>query len=108
MSLIDEAPGELLYGFNPRHAIDLSNPASPTMAPDDWAELRETIRKEAPDSITHAQGMMKIVADKRRQEFFLAVGDRAYLRFHKGYHLPGVPKAKIGQQCVGPFEVEAT
>lgn len=45
--------------------------------------------------------------DKKRSEFNLAVGDKAYIRLHEGYHLPGIPKPKIGQQRVGPFEVEA-
>lgn len=71
-----KTPGELLYGINPRHAIDLSNPASPATASDDWAELRETIRKEAADSIAHAQGddedrirqtLIRIFSRSRRQ-----------------------------------------
>ena len=60
-------------------------------------KLHEINRKDAPDAIGHAQAMMKLAADKRHQEFQLAVGDKAYLRLHKGYHLPGIPKAKIGQ-----------
>jgi hypothetical protein len=50
---------------------------------------------------------MKLATDKKRLPFTLAVGDKAYLRLHKGYHLPGIPKAKLGQQRVGPFEVLA-
>ena len=63
--------------------------------------------KDAADAIAHMQAIMKIHTDRKREEFLLKPGDKAYLRLHKGYHLPGVPKAKIGQQRVGPFEVEA-
>ena len=94
-----------MYGINPRHAIDLTNPGN-TIS-DDWASKREILRKDASDSIAHAQVMMKASTDKKRQDFTLAVGDFAYIRLHKGYHLPGIPKAKLGQQRVGPFEVEA-
>jgi len=99
-----KTPAEILYGFNPSHAIELGNPTNTVS--DEWAKLREINRKDAADAIGHAQAMMKLAADERRQEFQLAVGDKAYLRLHKGYHLPGIPKAKIGQQRVGPFEVE--
>ena len=49
---------------------------------------------------------MKLATDERWQEFQLDIGDKAYLRLHKGSYLSGIPKAKIGQRQVGPFEVE--
>jgi hypothetical protein len=101
-----KTPSELIYGLNIRQAIDLSNPAAPTSA-DDWADVRENHRRDATDAIAYAQEIMKLSTDKKRSEFSLAVGDMAYLRLHKGYHLPGIPKAKLGQQRVGPFEVLA-
>jgi len=102
-----KTPGELLYGINPRHALELSNPAtSNATASDDWAEIREVMRKDAADAIGLAQALMKMHADKSRQEFELKVGDKAFIRLHKGYHLPGIPKPKIRQQRAGPFEVE--
>ena len=101
-----KTPSELIYGCNIRQAVDLANPAAPTSA-DDWADIREHHRPDAADAISHAQEVMKIVTDKKRLDFSLAVGDKAYLRLHKGYHLPGIPKAKLGQQRVGPFEVVA-
>jgi len=100
-----KSPAELLYGFNPRHAVDLINPSSPSAA-EEWAMARDIQRKDAADAIALAQAVMKIHADRKREEFLLKPGDKAYLRLHTGYHLPGVPKAKIGQQRVGPFEVE--
>ena len=48
---------------------------------------------------------MKLHADRKREDFTLAIGDKAYIRLYKGYHLAGIPKAKLGQQRVGPFEV---
>jgi hypothetical protein len=101
-----KTPSELIYGLNIRQAIDLSNPTTPASA-DNWADIRENHRRDAADAIAHAQEIMKLSADKKRSEFTLAVGDKAYLRLHKGYQLPGIPKAKLGQQHVGPFEVLA-
>ena len=65
-AIIDKTSSELLYDINPRHAIDLSNSTSPSITSDDWVELHETIRKEAIDSIAHAQDMMKIIINKYR------------------------------------------
>ena len=96
-----KTPAEILYGFNPSHAIELGNPTNTVS--DEWAKLREINCKDAADAIGHAQAMMKLAADERHQEFQL---DVVYLCLHKGYHLPGVPKAKIRQRRVGPFEVE--
>lgn len=103
-----KSPGELLYGLNPRHALDLANPDLPkSSVSDDWAKTREVLRAEAKDAITHAQALMKLQADKHRRDFQLKPGDKVYLRLHQGYHLPGIPKPKIGQQRAGPYEVEA-
>jgi len=101
-----KTPGEVLYGINPRHALELGNPASAS-ALDDWAEMREALRKDAADAIGHAQNVMKENVDKSHQEFTLKAEDKAFIRLNKGYHLPGIPKLKIGQQRAGPFEVEA-
>ena len=56
------------------------------------------MRKDASDAIGHVQAMMKIVSDQKRAEFELKAGDKAYIRLNKGYCLPGIPKAKLGQQ----------
>src|SRR5204863_2485466 len=103
-SSIGKTPAELLYGLNPKHILDLANP-SPSDASEDWASLREILRKEAVESISYANEIMKLHADRKHEDFTLAVGDKAYIRLHKGYHLAGIPKAKFGQQRVGPFEV---
>ena len=91
-----KTPAELLYGLNPKHVLDLANP-SPSDASEDWASLREILRKEAIEAISHANEIMKLHADRKREDFTLAVEDKAYIWLHKGYHLAGIPKAKLGQ-----------
>ena len=48
--------------------------------------------------ISHANEIMKLYANRKHVDFTLAVGDKAYIRLHKGYHLAGIPNAKLGQQ----------
>jgi len=101
-----KTPSELLYRINPRYALELGNPVNAS-ASDDWAKMREALCKNVADAISHAQNVMKENVDKSSQEFILKAGNKAFIHLNKGYHLPSIFKAKIGQQRVGPFEVEA-
>ena len=68
--------------------------------------MREALRKNVADAISHAQNVTKENVNKSSQEFILKAEDKAFIYLNKRYHLPGIPKAKIGQQCARPFEVE--
>ena len=100
------SPLQLLYGFNPRHTLDLLKGKS---AADNWASDRELFRKEAADSIVLAQQQMIRFTDPKRKHLAFAVGDRVYLRLSNdkahGYTLPANIKLKLSQQRVGPFKV---
>jgi Integrase zinc binding domain/Chromo (CHRromatin Organisation MOdifier) domain len=100
-----KSPFQLLYGFNPKHALDII--AGSVDADADWATLRELYRKEAHVAIVNAQAAMARYMDKRSTPLSLAVGDKVYLRLHHGYTLPSTVKAKIGQQRAGPFPIDA-
>ena len=101
------SPLETLYGFTPRHVLDLFK-ATPSVS-DDWAQIRDAIRRDAADSIVHAQQEMIKFTDPKRKPLTFTVGDKAYLRLSndrsKGYTLPSIIKPKISQQRVGPFEI---
>ena len=101
------SPFELLYGFNPSHALDLV--AGRSVA-DDWAARREMLRKDAADAISLAQQEMIKYGDKKRKPISFAVGDMVFLRLaspssKSGYVLPATMKPKISQQRAGPFEI---
>ena len=101
------SPFELMYGFNPAHALDLV--AGRSVA-DDWAAHREMLRKDAMDAISLAQQEMIKYGDKKRKPISFAIGDRVFLRLaspssKSGYVLPATMKPKISQQRAGPFEI---
>jgi Chromo (CHRromatin Organisation MOdifier) domain len=103
------SPFQLLYGFNPRHALDLLTD-KPSVA-DDWTERRENMRKDAADAIVMTQQNMIKYGDVKRKPVGFAVGDKVYLRLNNGkgsmpgYTLSGTIKPKLSQQRAGPFEV---
>jgi hypothetical protein len=101
-----KSPFQLLYGFNPRHVINIVA-SNGSKVVEDWTTMRDIYRKEAADAITVAQTAMAKAMDRRTTLINLAIGDKAYLRLHQGYTLPSTIKAKISQQRVGPFTVEA-
>jgi hypothetical protein len=49
---------------------------------------------------------MKKYYNRRHQPITFQPGQKAYLRLHRGYSVPGVHR-KYGPQFVGPFEIEA-
>src|SRR5438552_5558232 len=75
--LVNHSPFELLYGFNPSHALDLV--AGRSVA-DDWAGCLEMLTKDAADAISLAQQEMIKYGDKKRKPISSAVGDKVFLR----------------------------
>jgi len=102
------SPFDLLYGSNPKHALDLLA-GSPSVA-DDWATKWEMLRKDVVDAISVAQQEMIKYRDVKRKPISFAVGDKVFLRLaspssESGYVLPAMIKPKIAQQRAGPFEI---
>jgi hypothetical protein len=101
-----KSPFELLYGFNPKHVLEMVSSNGVENA-DDWASLREIYRQEANDAIVNAQATMAAQMDRKSIPVSYVVGDKVYLKLHHGYTLPSTIKPKISQQRAGPFVVEA-
>jgi len=62
-------------------------------------------QREAADALAFAAVDAKVRYDARHTPLLLQPGDKAYLRLHNGYRLPGVPNSKLSLQRVGPFEI---
>ena len=94
-------PNEVVYGFTPNAALDL------TKYEKDSLPSAAAARLEASDAIAFAQMSAKFHYDRRHQPQFFREGDFVLLRLHKGYNIPAnkLTGRKYGQQYVGPFEV---
>ena len=64
-----------------------------------------SVRIDAAEAIATAQMAMKKFYDERHLPKSFAVGDKVYLRLHKGYSIPTVVNKKLSPQYAGPFEV---
>ena len=48
---------------------------------------------------------MKRYYDQGRKPIFFSVGDKVYLRLHRGYSIPSATNRKLGLQRAGPFKI---
>lgn len=62
-------------------------------------------RIDAHDAISIAAMTMGRCCDRRHEAKFFNVGDKVWLRLHKGYTMPDHLPRKYGQQYAGPLEV---
>src|SRR5205814_1929532 len=74
----NHSPFEILYGFNPKHGLDLL--IASNSVTDDWAAQGEMCRKDAADAISIAQQEMIRYRDAKRKAISFAVGDKVFLR----------------------------
>ena len=96
MSSTDRTPNEIAYGFTPNFTVDY------TMDPNiDFPAARV----DAADALDFAAINMKFHYDRRYTAMFLATGDWALLRLHRGYNIPSATNRKLDQQYAGPFKV---
>lgn len=97
----NKSPNEISYGFQPNRPLDLLREATRDLQQPSLARI------EAADAIIFAQTNQKHHYDRKHQPMYLAEGDWAYLRLHKGYSIPSTEALgkKLSQQYVGPFEV---
>jgi transposase InsO family protein len=99
------SPNEVLYGFKLRTNISTLAQGLAPHGTEPAPVLRSLARADAEDAAKHATYHMAKNYNKNHKNLVLNPGDKAYLRLGAGYKLRGVPKAKLGQQRVGPFEV---
>ena len=99
------SPNEIVYGFKTSEipALILPTPNKPDL---NVATERSIHRSEATDAVVFAAAKAKSWYDKRHTPLVLLEGSHAFLRLHRGYHLPGHPSRKLSQQYCGPFLVE--
>ena len=95
-------PNEILYRHATRDGLRLLDLSSGSIAREDQRAL---FRAEAADAINFANARAKIRYDKTHIRLQFEVGDRAYLRLHRGYALPNMPNKKLSNQQIGPFQI---
>ena len=95
-------PNQILYGLFTRDALSTLNRQYKHIAREDQREL---FRLEAADAIDFANARAKLRYNKSHKKLEFNIGDRAYLRLHRGYTLPNMSNKKLSNQRVGPFEV---
>jgi hypothetical protein len=111
-STIGRSPNEIIYGFKLNEAAVRPGPLEkmPKHSADEiltFEQERAIHRKEAAECVAFANAYAKIRYDARHIPLILTPGqDKAYLRLHHGYHVPGAGNAKLGVQRVGPFNVK--
>jgi hypothetical protein len=98
-----QAPNEVLYGKKVRLELTTSLAELPPEA-DELTVKRETIRQDAARAIAFAQKAMKVAYDRGREVGNFDTG-WAFLKLGNGYTVPGISKAKLGPQRVGPFQI---
>jgi len=101
------APNEILFGFKLRDTVSaLAKDFDSTMGDTVPAPvLRALARADAEDASTHAAYHIARNYNRKHKDLSLKVGDKAYIRLGTGYKLRGIPKAKLGLQRVGPFNI---
>lgn len=103
-SPIGRSPNELTLGFKPLGPLDLLKKDVP-LDKDALDTLRQLYQEEAKHLSDRAAVVAKHRYDQTHRPLEFAVGDRVFLRLHRGYSLPGKPPRKWSQQRAGPFEV---
>ena len=91
-----KSPNEICYGFTLNFTIDYASSLD--------IDLPKS-RIEAAEALDFAAITIKYHYDRKHTAMFLAVGDWALLRLHRGYSIPSAPSRKLHQQFVGPFKV---
>ena len=99
------SPNEIVYGFKTSEVPNLILP-TPNNSDLNVAIERSIHRSEATDAVSFAAAKAKAWYDKRHKPLVLPEGSYAFLRLHRGYHLPGHPSQKLSQQYCGPFLIE--
>ena len=100
------APNEINYGFKVQEVLSLLDATDKQPMTDNLADRRLEHRAEATEATAFAMAKAKMYYDTRHMPLLLRPGDKAYLRLHHGYELPGKPSRKLSPQRCGPFTVK--
>ncbi len=94
---------EIVYGMKLNDGTDVTNVA--VKGQTDVIDDRNRNRQEAIDALAFAAAEMKIRYDERHKLLIMEPGDKAYVKLHHGYKLPGLENAKLSNQRTGPFPI---
>ena len=97
-----KAPNQIIFGFKTNDPLTLLRKSTGT----EIKEEHTIARREAEDSISFANVYMKTNYDWGHLLIQFKLGDKVYLKLHKGYNIPGETR-KLGQQRVRPLKVKA-
>jgi hypothetical protein len=99
---IQTSPNEFVTGSKP--ATDLMLLVGETKG-DPPEVIRKLRQRDAEVATDFANDAAKQYYDAKHQPLTMDVGDRAFLKLHRGYKLPGNPNRKLSEQRTGPFEI---
>ena len=99
----NQSPNEIVYGKKLNEGFDIND--SDAKGQTELTDARTRNRQEAADSIAFAAADAKVRYDVRHKPVTLKPGDLAFVKLHKGYHLPGLENSKLSNQRAGPFKV---
>ena len=99
------SPNEYITGAKAREIPDMVNPTKADKSHEQMVLDREVFRQEVRDSLTWANAKAKLWYDHKHKPLIMKPGDKAWLRLHRGYCLPGKPNRKLSQQRMGPFKI---
>ena len=102
---IGKSPNEITYGMKLNDGLDVSNVGAKDQT--DVIDTRNRNRQEAADALAFAAFDAKTRYDGKHKAMVMEVGDKAFIKLHHGYHLPGLENAKLSNQRTGPFTVLA-
>lgn len=96
MSSTNCTPNKIAYGFTSNFAVNYT--ADPNI---DFPSARI----KAANASDYAAMNMKFHYDRRHTAMFLALGDQALLRLHRGYNIPSATNRNLDQQYAGSLKV---
>lgn len=108
-SSLNMSPFQALYGYNPPLLGYNVNSESPVANVEEYLNQRQLMFQIVKHSLEAAQGRMKSMADKKRQDREFKVGDLVYLRLQP-YRQTSVAlrrNMKLAARYYGPYEVLA-
>lgn len=66
---------------------------------------RARYRQEASDSLAFAAANAKFLYNSKHKPMTMEPGEKAFVKLHKGYRIPGLENAKLSNQRAGPFTI---
>lgn len=105
-------PNELMYEFKIKNRLTAISEKidGKFMANKNFKEAlnatRLRIRQKAIDAMIFVNAKAKLTHDKRYKPLLFKEKDKAYLKFHKGYKLPGEHNRKLSNQKCDPFLIK--